>query len=331
LALKLTVTCGPNPRLEPLIDGTVKPENIDLEFQVQPVEALFYKNLHSDDFQVSEMSLSETLLARDRREKWGNGRWNWTAIPIFLSRGHAWVRAQVNRNSGIVSMADLKGKRVAVPDYDMTAALWWRATLKDLYGIEASDITWFNMRGRGLSHGIELGLNQDPPPGVSLTWMPNMDDAAGMLNRGELDAGFSVYNPGVKPGPDVRNLLPDDGKQVIGEYFRKTRSFQPNHHYVIQDRIIKDEPWVVMELYHAFEKSKLVAYERAQRSLSAYLYFEGNDFTEQAQTYGEDPYPFGLKAMRHTLQRLEQASFEQGLIRNHIAIESLYHPSTLET
>ncbi len=79
MALKLTVTCGPNQRLEPLIDGTVKPENIDLEFQVQPVEVLFYKNLHADDFQVSEMSLSEMLLARDRREKWGNGRWNWTA------------------------------------------------------------------------------------------------------------------------------------------------------------------------------------------------------------------------------------------------------------
>ena len=330
MALKLRVSCGPNPRLEPLIDGTVTPDGIELEFQVQPVEVLFYRNLHEDDFDLSEMSLSETLLARDRRERWGNGRWNWTAIPIFLSRGHAWVRAQVNTKSGIRGNAGLKGKRVAVPDYDMTAALWWRATLKDLHGIEASDISWFNMRTRGLSHGIELGLDQDPPPGVSLTWLPEGRDAAGMLDRGEIDAGFGVYPAGREPGADVANLLPDDGKQEVGAYFQQTRCFQPNHHYVIQDRIIQENPWAAAALYEAFEKSKQIAYQRAGRNSSAYLYFEG-EASEQAALYGEDPYPLGLKAMRRTLERLERASYEQGLIRNHVAIDSLYHPSTLGT
>ncbi|HLF78110.1 MAG TPA: hypothetical protein VJB57_11550 [Dehalococcoidia bacterium] len=335
MALKLTVTCGPNPRLEPLIDGTVKPEGIELEFNVQNVEVMFYKNLHEDDFEVSEMSLSETLLARDRREKWGKGKWNWSGIPIFLSRGHAWVRAMYHSGRTSGDMADLRGKHIAVPDYDMTAALWWRATLKDMYGIEASDVRWSNMRTRGLSHGIELGLNEDSPPGVTLTWMPEAGDRPEMMDRGDFDACFGVYQPpfapaGRKPAPEVKPYFTDEGKKAVTDYFRKTQCFQPNHHYVIQDRIAQANPWVPMALYQAFEESKQVAYERAGRKSNAYLYFDG-DPAEQASIYGDDPYPFGLKAMRRTLERLEQASFEQGLIRNHIQIDALYHPSTLQT
>jgi hypothetical protein len=86
-----------------------------------------------------------------------------------------------------------------------------------------------------------------------------------------------------------------------------------------------------MELYSAFEKSKQVAYERARRQQSAYLYFEGNDFAEQASIIGEDPYPLGLKAMKPTLERLIKGSLEQGLIRRPISLDEVYHPSTLNT
>jgi 4,5-dihydroxyphthalate decarboxylase len=313
-----------------LLDGTVKPERLTLEFAVESAPVLFYRNLHNDDFDVSEMSLSETLIARDRRDRWGNSRWNWIGIPLYLSRADFWLEAQCHTGSGINTMADLRGKRVAVPDYDMTAALWWRALLKDLHGIEASDIEWFNMRGRGLSHGIELGLSEDPPRGVRLHWMRRQEDAAGMLDRGELDAGFGVYDAGVEPGPNVRPILADGGKGLIAEYFRRTRAFQPNHHYVIQERIAREHPWVPMALYDAFEKAKHVAYERMGRRSRAYLYFE-SDPEEQAAIFGLDPYPSGLAAMRHSLRRLEQASYEQGLIRNRIDIDSLYHESTRRT
>ena len=79
---------------------------------------------------------------------------------MFLSRGHVWPTLYVNTASGITSLADLKGKRIGVPDYDMTAALWFRITLKDLYGIEAKDNIWYNGRTRELSHGGALGLDR---------------------------------------------------------------------------------------------------------------------------------------------------------------------------
>jgi 4,5-dihydroxyphthalate decarboxylase len=313
-----------------LVDGTVKPEGLELEFVDESAPVLFYRNLHDDDFEVSEMSLSETLIAHDRRDRWGQGRWNWTGIPLYLSRADFWLEARCNIRAGIRTMADLRGKRVAVPDYDMTAALWWRALLKDLYGIEASDIEWFNMRGRGLSHGVELGLSEDPPRGVRLHWIGHQADAAGMLDRGELDAGFGVYDAGAKPSPNVEPILADGGKDLVAEYFGRTRVFQPNHHYVIQERIAREHPWVPIALYDAFEKAKHIAYKRMGRHSTAYLYFQG-DPDEQAAIFGQDPYPSGLTAMRHTLQRLERASYEQGLIRDRIDIDSLYHESTRGT
>ena len=141
MALRLTMAFYDNPRVQPLKDGTVKPQNIDLECITLDPSALFQRNLLYDEFDVSEMSISETLLAIERRD---GSKWDWSALPVFLSRGHVWPTLYVNTASGIASLADLKGKRIGVPDYDMTAALWFRITLKDLYGIEARDNVWYN-------------------------------------------------------------------------------------------------------------------------------------------------------------------------------------------
>ena len=122
MALRLTMAFSDNPRVQPLKDGTVKPQNIDLECVTLDPSALFQRNLLYDEFDVSEMSISETLLAIERRD---GSKWDWSALPVFLSRGHVWPTLYVNTASGITSLADLKGKRIGVPDYDMTAALWF--------------------------------------------------------------------------------------------------------------------------------------------------------------------------------------------------------------
>src|SRR6201987_5057340 len=127
MTLRLTIGFSDNPRVEPLKDGTVKPQNIELGFVTLDPSALFQRNLFYDEFDVSEMSISETLLASERSDR---KRWDWSALPIFLSRGHHWPQLYVNTASGIESLADIRGKRIGVPAYDMTAALWFRITLK---------------------------------------------------------------------------------------------------------------------------------------------------------------------------------------------------------
>jgi 4,5-dihydroxyphthalate decarboxylase len=328
--LRLKTTCAPNPRIDPLVEGVVKPAGIEFDWNLRPVPMLFRNNIAHDDFELSEMSISETLLVFDRKEAYGKGRWNWWGLPIYLARGHFWGGMYVNSASGIKDLGDLKGKQVGIPDYCMTAALWMRITLKDLYGIEAQDIEWHNMRPPEESQAIALELDKDPPPGIKANWQIK-DDPADMLERGELDAAIGLRSPKLEQSSKVHKLMPDDGKEVIGEFFKKTGCFQPNHHFVVQRRLIDDRPEAAMELYDAFEQSKQIAYERARQQQSAYLYFEGNDFAEQASIYGDDPYPMGLKAMRRTLERAVQGSLEQGLIRKPVNLEEVYHPSTLGT
>ncbi len=125
MALRITIAFFDNPRLDPLKDGTVKPRGIDLDFVTVEPGTLFHRNLVYDEFDASEMSISKTLLARERSD---GTRWDWSALPVFLSRGHHWPNLYVNTASGIVGLGDIRGKRIGVPDYDMTAALWFRIT-----------------------------------------------------------------------------------------------------------------------------------------------------------------------------------------------------------
>ena len=287
----------------------------------------------------------ETLLAIERREEY---QWDWAKLPVFLSRGHVWPNLWVNNSSGINSLADMKGKRIGVPDYDMTAALWFRITLKDLYGIEASDNEWFNGRTKELSHGGSLGLDKKPPVGITHHWLTVDQTMDVMLDRGEIDACTQI-RPGqritagdttiidrfggtqLEGNSRIRKLLPDNGKEVVYDYYQRTRFFHSNHNVIVQNRILNDHPWVAMELYEGFKRSKEIAYERARAAQAAYLYFPGSDFQNQATVLGEDPYPIGIKEFGKNIERAIQGSLEQGLITKPLTLEDIYHSTTLDT
>ena len=345
MALQLTIGFSDNPRVEPLKDGTVKPQNIELGFVTLDPSTLFQRNLFYDEFDVAEMSISETLLARERTD---GKKWDWSALPIFLSRGHHWPYLYVNTAPGIASLADMKGKRIGVPDYDMTAALWFRNTLKDLHGIEAKDNIWFNGRTKALSHGGALGLDRAGPTGVTHHWLTVDQTLDVMLDRGEIDACTAIRPSSrvtagdatvidrwggtqIASNPRLRKLLADDGKAVVFEYYRKTGFFQANHHVIVQNRILRDHPWVALELFDAFRRSKEVAYDRARRYASAYLYFQGKDREEQAGIIGADPYPLGLRAMGKNVERAIRGSVEQGLLTRPLRLEDIYYRTTLDT
>src|SRR5262249_53621911 len=156
----------------------------------------------------------------------------------------------------------------------------------------AKDNVWFNGRTRALSHGGALGLDDDGPVGVTHHWLSVDQTLDAMLDRGEIDACTAIRPQArvtagdptvvdrsggsrIEGNPRLRKLLNDDGRGVVDEFFRKTGCFQANHHVIVQNRILKDHPWVALELYRAFARSKELAYERARRSQAAYLYFPG--------------------------------------------------------
>lgn len=341
--LKLTIGFSDNPRIQPLADGTVKPKGIELEFSIIDPGNLFYRNLKNEEFDVSEMSISSFSMTKER----GDGtRWQWSGLPVFLSKAFVWLTLFVNTKAKINELKDFAGKRVGVPDYNMTAAVWMKAVLKELYGIGAGDITWFNGRTAEHSHGAELGLAESPPTGIDLHWLKENQTLDVMLDRGELDAAYGVVQrqyPGVaKPidrhggttiegNPRIRKLFPDFGRQIISDFFHQTGIMPVNHMVIVKNNVLEKEPWVAMELFKAFQQSKEVAYERAKQQGVGYLLFLADDIRRQTEMFGEDPFPLGLKANRKMLEMMFRSSAEQGLNQGRIRVEDLFHPSVRDT
>jgi 4,5-dihydroxyphthalate decarboxylase len=342
--VKLTVGLTRESRVEPLIDGSVKPQNIQLDFVFGSSGEIHYRNLKYDEFDVFQMSISEFLMVKDRSI---SSKWQWSGLPVFLAKAFIWLGLFVNSGSRINHLDELRGKRVGMPDYPMTAALWMRIFLKEFCGMRPKDIEWYNGRMKEFSHAAIFGLDENPPHGVNINWLTANQTLDVMLDRGELDAAFG-FLPGqvgtsdfgnidryggtpVVGNPRIQRLFADGGRQIVTEYYKRTAVLPSNHMFLVQTRILDRYPWVAIELYKAFQKSKEVAYERARRLSSAYLLFEGQDYKSQAKVFGEDPYPLGVRDNRKMLEIIIRGSYEQGLIARLARVEDLFYPSTLDT
>jgi 4,5-dihydroxyphthalate decarboxylase len=342
--LKLKVGLTKNPRFEPLIDGTVKSAQCDLDIAVTTPPELFYRNLKNDEFDIFEMSISEFLITREKAK---GDRWQWSALPIFPAKAFVWLGLYVNTSSGIHGLNDLRGKRVGVPDYVMTAALWFRVFLRELHGIEPYEISWFIGRTRDLSHGGLLNIDTRPPAGVSLTWLTADQTFDRMLDRGEIDTAYGFaprHDPklftlnidryGGTPlegNPRIGKLFADGGAAVVQAFFQKTGIVPANHVIVAQRRVLEQHPWLAAEVLNIFTASKQTAYERNNFGAPAYLYFETINRSDQTALFGPDPFPFGISKNRRMLEMLFRSSHEQGLTENLAKIDEVFYPTLLDT
>jgi 4,5-dihydroxyphthalate decarboxylase len=343
--LKIKLGLTKNPRFEPLIDGTIKSAKLDLDVLVTTPPELFYRNLKNDEFDVFEMSLSEYLITRERAQ---GGRWQWSALPIFPAKAFVWLGLFVNTSAGIHDLSDLRGKRVGIPDYVMTAALWFRTFLRELYNIQAQEISWFVGRTKDLSHGGELGMDNKPPPGVVVTWLTAAQSFDVMLDKGEIDAAYGFaprHDPRLQTianidryggtpldgNPRLRKLFSDGGRKTVEAFFKNTGVVPANHVIVAQRRLLEQHDWLAGELFKIFRASKLSAYERNNFGSPGYLYFETNDRAQQAATFGDDPFPFGVKQNRKMLEMLFRNSHAEGLTQRLATIEEVFFPALLDS
>src|SRR5262249_59731122 len=125
LALSLALSDNPNTR--PLLDGRVQAEGLRLvPTAVHPSE-MFWRQLRFGDFDISEMSMSSLLISISR------GPTPWVALPVFTTREFFHTRILVRIDAGITAPADLAGKRVGVPEYQQTAAIWGRGVLQHAF------------------------------------------------------------------------------------------------------------------------------------------------------------------------------------------------------
>lgn len=309
-----------NPRSAPLIHGAVQVKGVDIHWETNfknPGE-LFAAQLRDNAFDVFEFSISDYVNVRSRP----SARWQWTAIPIFLTRALLQLNTWVNVRSGITGAGDMKGKRLAVGDYTQTAFVWFRAMIDRLYGIQSRDIAWYNGRIGKESHSVLLGLQDHPPSGISITFLSREEEANEMLQSGALDAANATNIPIYTKSPNVRPLFPDGGRRFMEEFYR-TVGFTPVNHLVgIQQCVVDENPWVPDALFDAFERSKQEAYRRDPAARLILREEAGLERGESA--FGPDPYVSGLSKNRAMLSMTIEQLLKDGLIRDRLVVDELF-------
>ncbi len=323
--LNLTLACEDYDRTRALRDGSVKPEGIDLTYLVLPVEEIFWRMLRFEDFDVAELSLGAFLVTA------AQGRRPFMAIPVFPSRTFRHRCFFVNTASGINRPDDLRGKKVGVPEYTMTASVWLRGLLEHEYGVPPEEIHWF--QGGEEQPGRKERVDFDLPPNIMLKVIPQDKTLNAMIESGEIDALMSPRMPScfLSGSQKVRRLFPDY-KRVEMDYFRKTGLFPQMHLVVIRMGIYEKNPWVAQSLYKAFCEAKDLCFRKIYDSnvLRTSLPWTLTDYEETRLLMGEDYWPYGFAANRHGLETLQSFLLEQGLIKKGLDLQMLFAPNTLE-
>lgn len=327
--LALSIGMAANPRTWPIFDGRVKPDGIDLiASRVFPSE-LFWRQLKFADFDVSEMSFSSLIMAKSRGDE------RWVGVPVFTTRKFYHAAILVRRSAGIWSPADLKGKRVGVPEYQQTAALWARGVLQQEFGVEPRHMEFWMERGASHSHAGAVGFT--PPPGVTIHTIPPEKSLGGMMLAGELDAALHyIVDPNLVDRstadlwhhPDIGPLFPDPLAEGI-RYYRKTGIFPINHGMVIKREIAEKHSWAVLNLLTAFNHANDIA-NRERVAHAEYHLAAGLLPPEAGEALRTPLVRHGIHANRLTLETAARYSHEQGLTSRVVPLEEVFAASTME-
>ena len=322
--LRLSLACSDYDRTRALRDGRVCPEGIDLIYIPLGAVEIFWRMLQHNEFDISEMSLSNYLSERCKEN------YRFVGIPVFTSRMFRQGYVFINKKSGIKNASDLKGKKVGLPEYSMTANLFIRGFLQHDYGVSPSDIEWYEGAKEGLrrKNRIEIQL----PSNVHIHDAPTDRTLNDMLTNGEIDALIDASIPQCiwEKHPNVDRLWPEY-KEVEMDYFRRTKIFPIMHMIVIKREIDEEYPWVVRNLYNAFSNAKKLCQEAIRRSSGAQIYLLPWTITEYQSAValmGDDYWPYGVEANRATLDAAIQYSYEQGLSSRKLSIGELFAPDT---
>ena len=324
--LRLSLACWDYDRTRALADGRVQPEGIDLVYLNQPVEETFFRMMRFGEFDASEMSLSSYVASLGRAEP------PFIAIPAFPSRFFRHSCIFVSAKSGIRKPEDLKGKRIGVPEYQMTAPVWIRGILSDEHGVKVTDVQ--HLSGGEEEPGRDEKQKIDLPSSIRLAPIASDKTLSGMLAEGELDALVTARAPSTfKSKPDaVKRLFPDYVAKEK-EYYRRTRIFPIMHTVVIRRDVYAKNPWVAQSLYKAFAAAKKIASDMYAQTaaLSSMLPWSTAQADETRAEMGDDWWPYGLAPNRHVLETFLRYHHEQGLSKRLYKPEELFARETLET
>jgi 4,5-dihydroxyphthalate decarboxylase len=318
MALKLTMTCTAYDRNQALLNGSVKPDGIDLDIHVDP-EGGQFRLAHAREGKYDVIEFHMGMYIADQPYK----VLGYTAIPIFVKRMFRHSYIYINKRAGIRLPADLNGKRVGIQTWFTTTALWARGILAEEHGVDLESITWVAQEAESIGDWrAPSWLKLEIAEGVS---------QYDLLRAGSVDASITTGVWAPDRDPEIGFLFPNY-QELERDYFKRTGFFPINHTLIIKDSVLDKHPWVAMSMFDAWQKSKDLCYKwlEWQRVHQTSMWFRALWEEERALT-GPDIYPWGFGTARAELNKMLDYSLRQGLIPRIFNPTELFHPDTLGT
>lgn len=321
--LPLTIATWDYDRTRALQDRRVTVEGCAVNYLTMPVEECFERAFFHGEFEVAEIGFSPYLISLSR------GIAPYVAIPVFLSRTFRHSAVYIRTDRGINGPQDLRGKRIGVPEYQMSAVMWFRGYLRDEFGISVEDMQW-------IQGGLEVPGRRDKfplnlPDGFPLTTRHDTS-LSELLASGDIDVLMSARRPScfVSGHKNVARLFPDY-RQAEQTYFRKSRIFPIMHAVGIRRDVLEKSPWLATSLYKAFTQAKAIADEDLAETtaLKIGLPWVTAELESTINVMGPDFWPYGLGSEnRRTLETMARYSHEQGLATRVIAVDEMFATGT---
>lgn len=321
----ITIACGDYDRTRAIRDGTVKVEGCTVTYLPLYPEEIFHRVFKFREFDVAELSFSSYIRTV------ATGASAYIGIPAFVSRIFRHSGIYIRNGAGIGRPQDLRGKRVGLPEYQITAVVWMRAMMQHEYGVAPSEIHWRS--GGQEQPGRHERTPLEPIEGVDLQPISADKTLVSMLREGELDALFAARAPSsfVNGEPHIARLF-SNTRQAEQAYYDKTKLFPIMHLVSIRRTLAENYPWLATSVYKAFCEAKAQAMTamRDVNALTVTLPWLEAETNETMAIMGDDFWKYGVAENKREIEALTQYIHEQGLTDRRVEIEELFHPSTFE-
>jgi len=307
MPVKLTVATTDYDHFRDLRLGLVRAEGIETTWLTLGHHEIFSRFTFNREWHVSELSFAKFTAQVTREDS------DLVGLPVYASRLFRFASFYVNRKKGIKTVADLRGKRIGVPEWAHTAAVYMRGWLMHEGGVPLDAIEWVQAgtNEAGRIEKVELSL----PAGVTLR-RESEKTLSGMIASGELDCVIIARPPDCfrQGHPDVVRLFPDF-EEIEHRYYRDTHVYPIMHIIALRKAILEDNPWIARNLLNAFEESKRRSLERIlDPAVSRYpVPWLANYARRTSEMFGGDPFPYGIESNRPTLELFLRYCHEQGI------------------
>jgi 4,5-dihydroxyphthalate decarboxylase len=319
MAIDLTLACGEYDLTEALHTGDVEPKGVDLTTVTYESPERHWRMLRHQEFDVCELSMGSYLASRSDPEAFP-----FTAITVFPHRRFRHSYMFKRADAGVDDPGDFAGKRVGLRSWQTTAGVWMRGIASEHYGLDLESVTWY------VDDTEDVSL--DLPETFDVRPIPSDTNLERMLIDGDLDGAMypAMLDSVLDPDLPVDRVF-DDSRAVEQAYFEETGIFPIMHTTVVRDEVLERHPWVAVNVYQAFAKSRDICLEKLADPRWTALAWARQYLEHQQSVLGKNPWPFGLtEGNERALETLIGYAEAQGLIPERHDPETLFVPSTVD-